>query len=70
MSVPWTKQCHAGVGHKWDHVRGDNSGDDGTGDELSAAAAAALDLDTVVDKYLRRGWNKCNILTSKVFVSS
>ncbi len=45
-AVPLTKHCQAGVGHECDHVRGDRSGEDGTGEVLSAPeeewAAAAV----------------------------
>ena len=32
--TPETKHCQAGVGHECDQVWGDNSGEDGAGDEL------------------------------------
>ena len=32
--TPDTKHCHAGVGHVWDHVCGDSSGEEGAGEEL------------------------------------
>ncbi len=42
-AVPLTKHCQAGVGQECDQVRGESSGEDGTGEVLSAAPAAAAE---------------------------
>lgn len=49
MSDPCSKHCQAVDGHECDQIRGDSKGDEGTGDELSAAA---IDLATLVGNSL------------------
>ena len=61
IRVPETKHCQEGVGQEWDQLLlGERSGELGTGDELSgaaaeatAAAAAAAAAAATFDKYLK-----------------
>ena len=39
--TPGSKHCQAGVGHEWDQVWGESSGEEGAGEELDTPESAA-----------------------------
>ena len=44
IMTPSTKHCQAGVGHLWDQVCGERSGEEGAGEEDETPESAAIEV--------------------------